>query len=86
LRFQQTAGGRRVVWSRLDVTLAGGEVRLIDATVVPAGRGRPRSGRRSAASARSPSPGAPCAVASAHAPQLVTYAGSPARGLPPRSA
>jgi hypothetical protein len=41
LRFQQTAGGRRVVWSRLDVTLAGGEVRLIDATVVPVGRGRP---------------------------------------------
>jgi PASTA domain len=87
LRFQQTAGGRRVVWSRLDVTLAGGEVRLIDATVVPVGRGRPAirpkvSRIRALAIARRTVRGRE----RAHAPQLVTYAGSPARGLPPRSA
>ena len=40
LRFQQTSGGRRVIWSQLDVLIAGGKVRSINATVVPVKRGR----------------------------------------------
>ena len=45
LRFQQTAGGLRVVWSQIDVTIAAGEVRSIGATVVPVS-GRPPARRR----------------------------------------
>ena len=39
VRFQQTSGGRRVVWSQIDVLVGGREVRLINATVVPVKRG-----------------------------------------------
>src|SRR4051812_20581648 len=41
LRYTQTAAGRRLVFSQIDVVIGGGVVRAIDATVVPVGRGRP---------------------------------------------
>jgi Zn-dependent metalloprotease len=45
LRFQQTAGGLRVVWSQVDVTVAAGRVSAITATVVPV-TGKRLAGKR----------------------------------------
>jgi Zn-dependent metalloprotease len=41
LRFRQTVGGLRLVWSQIDVTIGAGRVRSIGATVVPARPGPP---------------------------------------------
>jgi Zn-dependent metalloprotease len=46
LRFQQTAGSLRVVWSQIDVTVVAGKVSSIGATVVPVSHGRPAGERR----------------------------------------
>jgi Zn-dependent metalloprotease len=51
VRFQQTASGVRVVWSQIDVTVAGGEVTSLSATVVPAA-GRVASGALTVGRAR----------------------------------
>jgi Zn-dependent metalloprotease len=77
-RFQQTAGGLRVVWSQIDVTVVRGEVRSIGATVVPVSgrppaRGRRVSGRRALAIARRAVPGAEAALR----PLPAAYAGRP---------
>ena len=87
LRFQQTSGGRRVLWSQIDVLVSGREVGLIRATAVPVKPGRPA--RRAKISRRQALAIARRAVRGneqAHAPQLITYAGNPARGRPPRLA
>jgi hypothetical protein len=81
LRYQQTAGGRRIVWSQIDVAIASGSVRSIGATVVPVdgGRlaGRNRIGRgRALAIARRAVPGAE----EAGQPTLIAYAGKPGAG------
>ena len=44
LRFQQTSGGRRVLWSQIEVLVAGREATSITATVVPVKPGRPAAG------------------------------------------
>ena len=87
LRFQQTFSGRRVLWSQLDVVVSDREVGLIRATVVPVKRGRPArratlGRRRALAIARRAAPGRE----PAGAPQLIVYAGTPARGRAPRLA
>jgi hypothetical protein len=46
LRFQQTAGGLRVLWSQIDVAIVGGRVSSIDATVVPVADRAPAGKRR----------------------------------------
>jgi Thermolysin metallopeptidase, alpha-helical domain len=46
LRFQQTAGPLRVIWSQIDVTIAARKVRTINATVVPVKREAAASKRR----------------------------------------
>jgi hypothetical protein len=79
LRFQQTAHGRRIVWSQIDVMISKGRVRSVNATVVPvkAGRlaGRQRiSAKRAIAIARSAVPG----PENARRPELIAYAGTPA--------
>ena len=51
LRFQQTAGGLRVLWSQIDVTIADGEVSSISATVVRA-KGHALVGKRKVSRAR----------------------------------
>lgn len=81
LRFEQTSRGRRVIWSQLDVLVAGGVVRSINATVLPIKRGRPAARakvtrRRALAIARHAVPGREATGA----PQLVTYAGTPRMG------
>jgi hypothetical protein len=79
LRFQQTAGGERVVWSQIDVAVAGGEVSSISATVVPVdgARGQRRIGRdRAVAIARGAVEGRERVVQA----QRVAYAGRPGAG------
>jgi hypothetical protein len=77
LRFQQTVAGLRVVWSQIDVTIAGGRVSSIGATLVPiAGRlpKQPRVSRaRALRIARRAAPGAQAALA----PLAAAYAGKP---------
>ncbi len=46
LRFQQTAGALRVVWSQIDVTVVARRVSSISATVVPVRSGKPAGERR----------------------------------------
>jgi hypothetical protein len=46
LRFQQTAGALRVVWSQIDVDVVAGRVSSISATVVPVGPGAATGERR----------------------------------------
>jgi hypothetical protein len=78
LRFQQTIGGVRVVWSKLDVAVTRRGVSSITATVVPITRDRPRRGRRV-------SPARALRIARDRvrgpertlSPQLVAYAGKP---------
>jgi Thermolysin metallopeptidase, alpha-helical domain len=78
LRFQQTAHGRRIAWSQIDVMLSKGRVRSVSATVVPvkadrlAGRQR-ISPKRAMAIARSAVPG----PEDTRAPELIAYAGRP---------
>ncbi len=81
LRFGQTASGLRVVWSQLDVTIAGGEVSSISATVVPvAGPVRPGERRvtrgRALRIARRAVPRAEAVLR----PLPAAYAGSPGKG------
>jgi hypothetical protein len=87
LRFHQTAGKLRLVWSQVDVTVAAGSVGSIVATVVPARPG-PAAGSAKVTRARA------LAIAkravrgsgSASRPYAVAYAGKPtaARGAKPR--
>ncbi len=88
LRFQQMAGGRRVLWSQLDVSVARDRVGLIAATVVPVDGRRPAGrapiGRAEALEiARAAAGGAP-----ALRPLAVAYAGAPStdRDAAPRRA
>jgi hypothetical protein len=87
LRYTQTAVGRRLLFSQIDVVVGGGAVRAIDATVVPVGRGRPAakariSRRRALVVAHRAVHGRDVA----RAPRLVAYAGTPLRGRAPRLA
>jgi Thermolysin metallopeptidase, alpha-helical domain len=87
LRFHQTVAGVRVVWSQIDLTIAGGRVGSISSTVVPL---RPRavlgprrvSRQRALAIARRAVPGPEQALR----PLAVAYAGNPKRARPPRRA
>jgi hypothetical protein len=87
LRFQQTVGGVRVVWSQIDVTIAAGEVSSIAATVVPVSdelSGERRvSRKRALAIARRDVDGAEDALR----PMAVAHAGTPTtRHARPRTA
>ena len=87
LRFRQTAGGLRVVWSEIDVLVSGSRVAAINATTVPVETTRLSGERRIAARravrvARRAVPG-PDRAAPA---ELVAYAGTPARPTTPRRA
>jgi hypothetical protein len=78
LRFQQTVGGVRVVWSKLDVAVTRRGVSSITATVVPVTGDRLRRGRRvsrvrALRIARHHVRGPERALR----PQLVAYAGTP---------
>lgn len=80
LRFQQTVGGRRVLWSELDVVVSGGRVASISATTVRL-KSRKLSGRRRIRGSRAVRI-ARRAVRGrdrARSPELVAYAGDPAR-------
>jgi PASTA domain len=87
LRYTQTARGRRLLFSQIDVVVGGGVVRAVDATVVPVRHGRPAarariSGRRALAIAHRAVTGRDVT----RAPRLVAYAGTPLRGRAPRLA
>ena len=77
LRFQQTVGSLRLVWSQIDVAVVAGRVRSINATVVPAEpglAGRRRVNRsRALRIARRAVPDAEAALP----PLAVAYAGTP---------
>lgn len=78
LRFQQTAGPARVLWSQLDVEVADGDVTSIRATVVPvkagAAQGQRRVSRdRALTIARRAVPGSVDALS----PLPVAFAGTP---------
>lgn len=78
VRFRQTVGGVRVVWSQIDVAIFAGKVRAISATIVPVKSGDPggphRIDRARALSvARHHVPGRERTLS----PQLVAYAGWP---------
>ena len=87
LRLRQTLAGRRVLWSQLDVVVAGGSVRSISGTVVPLGvrvvSGRPRIG---AATAERIARRAVAGATAAQPAQPVVYAGEPERPRAPRRA
>ena len=87
LRFTQRAGGLRVLWSKLDVSIARGEVQAINATTMPL-RGKPRGKvRLTAAGAKAIALNAVAGEDAARiAPELVVYAGSPDRPRAPRRA
>jgi hypothetical protein len=87
LRFQQTLGGSRVLWSGIDVAVAGDRVLSIEATTVPLKRARlggerRLSGRQAVAIARRAVPGADHAWAA----QPIAYAGEPDHPRAPRRA
>jgi hypothetical protein len=87
LRFQQTAGGRRVLWSEIDVAVSGGKVTSISATTVPFGEPR-LQGRERVSRARATAIAKRALAGAEHAlpAQPVAYAGTPARPRPPRRA
>jgi hypothetical protein len=78
--FNQTAGGLRLLWSEVDVTVAGDTVSAISSTVVPASRrleGRRKVGRSKAlAIARRAVAGEELAQPA----EAIAYAGNPERG------
>lgn len=87
LRFRQTLGGLRVVWSQINVTVAPGQVTSMSATTVPLTgtrlEGAARIGpRRALAVARR----AVVGPETAKPAQLVVYAGTPGRPRAPRRA
>ena len=78
LRFQQTAGSLRVIWSQIDVTVVAGRVSAIGATVVPARTGRAAGERRiSRKRARGIALHAVRGASEALDPLLAAYAGAP---------
>lgn len=87
LRFQQTLGGVRVLWSDINVAVSDGRVRSISATTVPVtssrltGRGR-LSSRRAVAIARRAVAGPDRALPA----QPVAHAGAPGKPRPARRA
>ncbi len=78
--FNQTAGGLRLVWSEIDVTIAGDKVSAINSTVVPARQklsGRRKVSRsRALAIAKRAVTGEELVVP----PEVIAYAGTPRRG------
>ena len=78
LRFHQTAGGLRVVWSQIDVAVAAGKVSSIGATVVPVKASQPQGQRRvSRKQARVIAQRAVRGREHALRPTMVAYAGNP---------
>jgi hypothetical protein len=87
LRFRQSLGGLRVLWSDIDVAVSDGRVRSISATTVPVKSrrmtGKRRLGpRRAVAIARRVVAGPDRALPA----QPVAYTGSPGKGRPARRA
>ena len=87
LRFQQTVGGLRVLWSAIDVAVSGDRVTSIGATTMPLSRHRLPGSRRidRATATRIARRAAPGSSGAAPA-QLVAYAGAPAKPRSPRRA
>jgi hypothetical protein len=87
LRYRQQVGGLRVLYSQLDVSVEGDRVNSIAGTVVPLKRARPAGAvrigaRRARAIARRAVDGAD----RARRPELVAYAGEPAKPRVPKRA
>jgi hypothetical protein len=87
LRFQQSLGGLRVLWSELDVTVTGDTVQSINATVVPL-RSRRLTGQRrvDVRRARTIARRAVADPGVVRRPELVAYAGEPGKPRAPRRA
>ena len=87
LRFEQSLGGLRVLWTKLDVGIAGGEVVSISATSVPV-RGR-LAGTVEITAARAKKialKAAPGAGDSVRVAELTAFAGAPDKPRAPRRA
>ena len=76
LRFRQSLGGLRVLWSRIDVTVRAGAVQSISATTLPARR---LSGARRLSADRARAIARRAAGGRAVAAELVAYAGEPGK-------
>jgi hypothetical protein len=85
LRYRQTLEGLRVLWSRIDVAVARGEVLSVDATVLPLRGGAPAS-RAAVGRARALRLAARAVPGRAARAESVIYAGRPGAPARPRRA
>lgn len=87
VRFRQSLAGRRVLWSQLNVLVAGSKAMSISGTVVPL-KSTDVSGKRriSAAQAQRIARGAVAGAARLRPAEFVVYAGDPDKPRQPRNA